>query len=198
VIDQFVHNVAYRLLHHLFVLSMIHYHPLIVILSKEEKHFFTFQTNEKGSFFLKICLSKNLIFLLILIKQQRYLAVSTRIYHKNQMSLFDIDFSSPHFQTPQHFPVMSTMLPSGNTGQFISGSTSGFMRPPSPPILGIPNAGYAHSLSSGHTFPPQVIYKPNNQEINYKQNIMIRWLKPPTPPPRPPIIIRGRFHFFID
>ena len=42
-----------------------------------------------------------------------------------------------------------------------------FMRHPSiPPVLGIPN-----------TLPPHVIYKPNNQEINYKQNVIVRWLK---------------------
>ena len=58
-----------------------------------------------------------------------------------------------------------------------------FMRHPSiPPVLGIPN-----------TLPPHVIYKPNNQEINYKQNVIVRWLKPPTPPPSASIIIRGRF-----
>ncbi|CAF1013342.1 unnamed protein product [Didymodactylos carnosus] len=37
---------------------------------------------------------------------------------------------------------------------------------------------------------PQVIYRPNNQEVVYKQNIMVRWLQPPTPPPPAPIIIR--------
>ena len=40
---------------------------------------------------------------------------------------------------------------------------------------------------------PQVVYKPNNQEVVYKQNIMVRWLQPPTPPPPAPIIIRGKF-----
>ena len=35
---------------------------------------------------------------------------------------------------------------------------------------------------------PIVIRKQNNQEIVYKQNVFIRWLQPPTPPPPAPII----------
>ncbi|UJR33974.1 hypothetical protein I4U23_021390 [Adineta vaga] len=68
-------------------------------------------------------------------------------------------------------------------------SSPQFMRPPSPPILGLSGANSAHDLSSGLN-NPQVIYKPNNQEVVYKQNIMVRWLQPPTPPPPAPIIIR--------
>ncbi len=94
------------------------------------------------------------------------------------------------------------MLPGfTNTSQLINGPTQFLMRPPSPPVINISDAGLAQSLSLGNAFPsnlsmgntlpPQVIYKPNNQEINYKQNVMIRWLKPPTPPPAAPIIIRG-------
>jgi hypothetical protein len=82
---------------------------------------------------------------------------------------------------------------SGSAGQLISGQSPFIARPPSPPIFGLSNPGLSHSLSVGNALPPQVIYKPNNQEINYKQNIFIRWLKPPTPPPPAPIIIRGRF-----
>ena len=64
------------------------------------------------------------------------------------------------------------------------------MRPPSPPILGISDTHMVQNsaLSNGN---PQIIYKPNNQEVVYKQNIMVRWLQPPTPPPPAPIIIRG-------
>ena len=69
-------------------------------------------------------------------------------------------------------------------------SSSLHMRPPSPPILGIPEANNAQHLPIDHS-NPQVIYKPNNQEVVYKQNIMVRWLQPPTPPPPAPIIIRG-------
>jgi hypothetical protein len=87
---------------------------------------------------------------------------------------------------------------SGSTGQLISGSTPSLIRPPSPPIFDVSNAGLSQSLSVGNTLPPQVIYKPNNQEIHYKQNVIIRWLKPPTPPPQAPIIIRGKFEMFID
>ena len=35
---------------------------------------------------------------------------------------------------------------------------------------------------------PIVIKKTNNEEIVYKQNVYIRWLQPPTPPPPAPII----------
>jgi hypothetical protein len=70
------------------------------------------------------------------------------------------------------------------------------MRPPSPPILGIRDAGNIQNSSVGNT-NPQVIYKPNNQEIVYKQNIMVRWLQPPTPPPPAPIIIRGKFSMIL-
>ncbi|CAF0763193.1 unnamed protein product [Adineta ricciae] len=68
-------------------------------------------------------------------------------------------------------------------------SSPQFMRPPSPPIFGLSGTNSAHDLSmSGNN--PQVIYKPNNREVVYKQNIMVRWLQPPTPPPPAPIIIR--------
>jgi hypothetical protein len=66
------------------------------------------------------------------------------------------------------------------------------MRPPSPPILGVSNTNNLQNLPLSNT-NPQVIYKPNNQEVVYKQNIMVRWLQPPTPPPPAPIIIRGKF-----
>jgi hypothetical protein len=80
------------------------------------------------------------------------------------------------------------LLNSASTGQFIADPTSFLRRPPSPPILGFPDTRYAQN-----TLPPQVIYKPSNQELQYKQKVIIRWLKPPTPPPSAPIIIRGIF-----
>lgn len=86
------------------------------------------------------------------------------------------------------------MLP-GN--HFIGGSTPVLTRPSSPPIFGMFDAGLMQNFAAGNTLPPQVIYKPNHQEINYKQNVIIRWLKPPTPPPAAPIIIRGKFSSFI-
>jgi hypothetical protein len=121
---------------------------------------------------------------------------------KKRSFLFNISFPSSHFQTQQNSSVVSNMLPGfTNTSQLINGPTQFLMRPPSPPVINISDAGLAQSLSLGNAFPsnlsmgntlpPQVIYKPNNQEINYKQNVMIRWLKPPTPPPAAPIIIRG-------
>jgi hypothetical protein len=70
------------------------------------------------------------------------------------------------------------------------------IRPPSPPILGISDTNNFQNLSTGNT-NPQMIYKPNNQEIVYKQNIMVRWLQPPTPPPPAPIIIRGQFFMIL-
>jgi hypothetical protein len=79
-----------------------------------------------------------------------------------------------------------------NDNSFMNRSTPQSMRPPSPPILGISSTSSAQNLPLGLN-NPQVIYKPNNQEIVYKQNIMVRWLQPPTPPPPAPIIIRGKF-----
>lgn len=90
------------------------------------------------------------------------------------------------------------MVPGGssNIGHLFGGTTPVCIRPPSPPILSISDGGFIPNLSFDNTLPPQVIYKPNNQEINYKQNVIIRWLKPPTPPPPAPIIIRGEFSSF--
>jgi hypothetical protein len=39
---------------------------------------------------------------------------------------------------------------------------------------------------------PIRILKPNNQNIVYKQQVNIRYLQPPTPPPQAPIIIREK------
>ena len=69
-------------------------------------------------------------------------------------------------------------------------STPQSMRPPSPPILGFSDMNNPQNVPLGNA-NPKVIYKPNNQEVVYKQNIMVRWLQPPTPPPPAPIIIRG-------
>jgi hypothetical protein len=38
---------------------------------------------------------------------------------------------------------------------------------------------------------PIIIKKPNNEQIVYKQNVFIRWLQPPTPPPPAPIISKN-------
>jgi hypothetical protein len=38
---------------------------------------------------------------------------------------------------------------------------------------------------------PEIITKPNPDPITYKQNISVRYLIPPTPPPPGPLIIRG-------
>ncbi len=35
---------------------------------------------------------------------------------------------------------------------------------------------------------PIVIRRKNEENIEYKQNVFIRWLQPPTPPPPAPII----------
>ncbi|CAF1066312.1 unnamed protein product [Rotaria sordida] len=94
--------------------------------------------------------------------------------------------------TQQNSPVVSTMFTSGgNITQLMGGGSVPLStRPPSPPIIGISDAEFAQNLSMGNTLPPQVIHRQNNQEVTYKQNIIIRWLKPPTPPPPAPIIIR--------
>ncbi|CAF1153945.1 unnamed protein product [Adineta steineri] len=73
----------------------------------------------------------------------------------------------------------------------LTGSSSAVLgRPPSPPIFDVSNAGYISNLPLNNNLPPQVIHKPSNQDITYKQNVIIRWLKPPTPPPLAPIIVR--------
>ena len=73
----------------------------------------------------------------------------------------------------------------------MTGSISQSTQPPSPPILDIPNRQGAPIVPMSNA-DPQVIFKPNNQEVVYKQNIMVRWLQPPTPPPPAPIVIRGK------
>lgn len=79
----------------------------------------------------------------------------------------------------------------GGTAQLTNGSVPFMTNPSSPPIINISDAGFVQDLPPGNTLPPEVIYMPNNQPVTYKQNIMVRWLKPPTPPPLAPIIIRG-------
>ena len=44
---------------------------------------------------------------------------------------------------------------------------------------------------------PIVIRKENNQQVVYKQNVFIRWLQPPTPPPPAPIISKNRLFFSV-
>lgn len=38
---------------------------------------------------------------------------------------------------------------------------------------------------------PEIISEPNPDQITQKQNVSIRYLVPPTPPPPGPLIIRG-------
>jgi hypothetical protein len=93
--------------------------------------------------------------------------------------------------------MMSNSANSSSGIPLMNRSTSQSMRPPSPPILGISNTNNPSNLPIGNS-NPQVIYKPNNQEVVYKQNIMVRWLQPPTPPPPAPIIIRGKFYIILS
>jgi hypothetical protein len=44
---------------------------------------------------------------------------------------------------------------------------------------------------------PEIITKPNPDQITYKQNVSVRYLVPPTPPPPGPLIIRGRNYSYI-
>lgn len=39
---------------------------------------------------------------------------------------------------------------------------------------------------------PEIITKENPEQVTYKQNVSIRYLMPPTPPPSGPLIIRGK------
>jgi hypothetical protein len=43
---------------------------------------------------------------------------------------------------------------------------------------------------------PIVIKKKNDEQVVYKQNVFIRWLQPPTPPPPAPIISKN--YFFVS
>lgn len=46
---------------------------------------------------------------------------------------------------------------------------------------------------------PEFINRPNPNQVTYQQNVAIRYLVPPTPPPPGPLIIRGLFlHFRCD
>ena len=96
-----------------------------------------------------------------------------------------------HVQNHRTTPNMMNNSANSSNGFPIMGrSTPQHIRPPSPPILGLSDTNNSHNVSLGNA-NPKVIYKPNNQEVVYKQNIMVRWLQPPTPPPPAPIIIRG-------
>ncbi|CAF1583964.1 unnamed protein product [Rotaria magnacalcarata] len=77
-----------------------------------------------------------------------------------------------------------------NTTHLIDRLSSLAVHPPSPPIMSISNVGLPQNLSFDNNISPRVIHMPNNQEVTYKQNVIVRWLKPPTPPPPAPIIIR--------
>ena len=44
------------------------------------------------------------------------------------------------------------------------------------------------NLELNHDDDPIIIKKPNTEQLVYKQNVFIRWLQPPTPPPPAPII----------
>lgn len=48
-----------------------------------------------------------------------------------------------------------------------------------------------------HDPNPEIIIKPNPDPITYQQNVSVRYLVPPTPPPPGPLIIRGRVYFHI-
>jgi len=44
---------------------------------------------------------------------------------------------------------------------------------------------------------PEIITKPSPDHITYQQNVSVRYLVPPTPPPPGPLIIRGKNYFHI-
>jgi hypothetical protein len=44
---------------------------------------------------------------------------------------------------------------------------------------------------------PIVIKKKNDENIVYKQNVFIRWLQPPTPPPPAPIISKNNLNNYL-
>ena len=85
--------------------------------------------------------------------------------------------------------MQNQIAPSMNI-PYMGQTISPTIQPPSPPVLGVSNPYAIQNLSLTNE-NPQVIYKQSNQEVVYKQNIMVRWLQPPTPPPPAPIIIRG-------
>lgn len=59
---------------------------------------------------------------------------------------------------------------------------------------GVDDQLIASSLHAVNNDPnPIVIRKKNEENIEYKQNVFIRWLQPPTPPPPAPIISKLKF-----
>lgn len=59
---------------------------------------------------------------------------------------------------------------------------------------GVDDQLIAKSLDAVNNDPnPIVIRKKNEENIEYKQNVFIRWLQPPTPPPPAPIISKKKF-----
>jgi hypothetical protein len=49
-----------------------------------------------------------------------------------------------------------------------------------------------HTHPGVHDDPnPEIVSKPNPDQVTYEQNISVRYLVPPTPPPPGPLIIRG-------
>ncbi|CAF3536576.1 unnamed protein product [Rotaria socialis] len=79
---------------------------------------------------------------------------------------------------------------SANATHLIDGLSSLAVHSPSSPIMSVSNVGLPQNLSFDNNISPRVVHMPNNQEVAYKQNVIVRWLKPPTPPPPAPIIIR--------
>jgi hypothetical protein len=45
---------------------------------------------------------------------------------------------------------------------------------------------------------PEIINKPNPNQVTYQQNVSVRYLVPPTPPPPGPLIIRGTNYYFLS
>ncbi|CAF1475230.1 unnamed protein product [Didymodactylos carnosus] len=82
----------------------------------------------------------------------------------------------------------------GSSASFNHASSSSLHRSTSGVNLGSPN--YPPNLLDINKYPinydphPEMVHRPNLNHITYKQDVAVRYLQPPTPPPPGPIVIR--------
>jgi hypothetical protein len=104
---------------------------------------------------------------------------STMSIHKNNNeSLFNRQYQTivDDRSTTNHHQQVTTFQPSYDDTQQILSDYQQFLRE-HPDVNNDPN--------------PQIIMKPNPDQYTYQQNVSVRYLVPPTPPPPGPLIIRG-------
>jgi hypothetical protein len=116
--------------------------------------------------------------------------------------------NSPRRTPPPPPPVINRPAPRPQSPNNMNQQGNSPRRtPPPPPVPARPpsrnlsnsyttdtNLAVDHYLRQINTLenPPVRIIKPNAQDVIYRKEIRIRYLKPPTPPPPAPIIIREK------